>query len=212
MLRQGDQLNRLSTEVGFYLVVRTAPHKGTIVPTLFQIAAEWRRLKKEEPGKLSATLATTTFQCLLRELQARLAMTSQKPEAMKEAVQLGLMNADHKWLYRKWDPEASKVVVDPNRQPLDPSSLDQVLHKLMSTVSKGGGIKRFEAMKPLAEDMTGEQIPFLIETSIRDDAFHVSVGMLTDLAALELIGARMRGQRAQRSNQADQLQKFLQNL
>ena len=139
-------------------------------------------------------------------------MTSQKPEAMKEAAQLGLMNTDHKWLYRKWDPEASKVIVDPNRPPLDPSSLDQILHTLMTTINKGGGIKRFEAMKPLADDMTGEQIPFLVETSVRDDAFHASMWMLTDLAALELIGARMRGQRAQRSNQADQLQKLLQSL
>ena len=52
VLRQGDQLNRISA-LGFYLVVRTAPRKGTIVPILFQMATQWRRLKKEAPSKFS---------------------------------------------------------------------------------------------------------------------------------------------------------------
>ena len=212
VLRQGDQLNRMSVELGFFLVLRTQPAQGSVICSMFRVASEWKRLRRDDPTKLTEGLGTTMFKCLLLELSSRIKVLSQNKDAQNEAIKVGILNQEGHFVYKRWDPQQSKQVLDESRNPLPSTSLCQTLEVINNKVGLGRGLARFQATKPITEDTVDDAVPFFLETSIRDDDFHQHMQLLTDLSALELIAGRMRAQRDQRSNQADQLQKMLRDL
>ncbi|CAE7614529.1 unnamed protein product [Symbiodinium sp. CCMP2592] len=212
VLRQSEQLNRISTETGFFMVLETPPTKGSITPVMFQVASEWRKCKQNAPDKLTASLSTTMFLCILQELRSRSELILHKEEAKTQAVSLKLLTQENEWKYRKWDPKTETLVEDTTKEPLPHALLVQTLENIQEEVSKGQGVTNFQATKQLTETMENEAVPFMLDVGLRDDAFHKQMLRLVDLGAMMLIAARLRTQRSKATPQMDKLYKALKEL
>ena len=127
---------------------------------------------RDDPAKLTEGLGTTMFKCLLLELSSRIKVLSQNKDAQNEAIKVGILNQEGHFVYKRWDPQQSKQVLDESRNPLPSTSLCQTLEVINNRVGQGRGLTRFQATKPIKEDTVDDTVPFFLETSIRDDDFH----------------------------------------
>ncbi|CAE7791908.1 unnamed protein product [Symbiodinium sp. CCMP2592] len=104
LLRQGDQLNRLQTDTGYYLVFQV-PGDATMVPVLIAGALEWRNQKKADPTKLTMSLRIALIGLFLKELQMRLEKIRANDQLQEKLKEQGLMTDEGAWTYRQWCPK-----------------------------------------------------------------------------------------------------------
>ena len=88
VLRNAETINRIEYDTCFLLQLSTKPHPGTVIPSMFKVAREWRKMREENPQALQQSLRQVTLLCLVKEVQARASLTLQTPAARKEAERL----------------------------------------------------------------------------------------------------------------------------
>ena len=211
VLRQGDDIQRLQVDTSFFLVMGSVAPQ-TVLPIIYKVAAEWKKLKQGNPKALDQPLRVVMPQCLLTEMMSRTELTLAKPEAFEAAIQAGLVTKEKAWTYRLWNADVEKTVVDPNRPAMPDRDMRQMLMTLKTKGMKGDTITRFQALRPLPEDVQAlkkESVPFLLDISLRDQELHALMIQLCQLSIWELLGGRMRQSRNKRSMQMDKLQAML---
>ena len=210
VLRQAEALNRLEYDTCFLLMLETKPHPGTVIPSLFKVAASWRKQKEENPAALQQTLRQVMLTCLIKEVQARAELTLKTPSARKEAERLGFLEGDA-WVYQVWDPEKQHNVRDTARKPIPLADFHAQAERMLKYVM-GTGLTRFQALRTLTMDLEGQQIPFLLDVSLRDSYLHDVLSAWTRLSVFSLVGGRIRRSRVKQSQQQEQLYQMLRNL
>ncbi|CAE7204843.1 cdk7 [Symbiodinium sp. CCMP2592] len=198
LLRQGDQLQRLSLDTGFFLILQTPPQPGSITNTMFRVTSAWKKLMKETPEKLDRPLRQHMIECLFLELAAR-AQLVRKPEAKAEAQQLGIINDKGDWNYRIWNATSQKLEVDQKRMPLKADTFLEQIDKATAIVRRPDVITRFQAIALLSETTENASIPFLLDLSLREQELHNIMLDWCELAVFELLAGRLRRARLKRN-------------
>ncbi|CAE7730066.1 Pol [Symbiodinium sp. CCMP2592] len=211
LLRQGDQLQRLSLDTGFFLILQTPPQPGSITNTMFRVTSAWKKMMKETPEKLDRPLRQNMIECLFLELAAR-AQLVRKPEAKAEAQQLGIINDKGDWNYRIWNATSQQLEVDQKRMPLKADTFLEQIDKATAIVRRPDVITRFQAIAPLSETTENASIPFLLDLSLREQELHNIMLEWCELAVFELLAGRLRRARLKRPAQLEKLQELLNAL
>ena len=210
VLRNAETINRIEYDTCFLLQLSTKPHPGTVIPSMFKVAREWRKMREENPQALQQSLRQVMLLCLVKEVQARASLTLQTPAARKEAERLGFLEGEN-WVYQTWDPAKKINVRDMTRAPLPVADFNTQAERLQKYVM-GSGVTRFQALKQLTPDLEDQQIPFLLDVSLRDSFLHDLLLAWTQLSVFSLVGGRMRRSRIRQGPQQEQMYQMLRNL
>ena len=133
----------------------------------------------------------------------------------RNPAETGAGTPDLKWQYRVWNPAASggtgALEVDTSRTPLAQEAVLEHLAQAQKLALEASNLTRFQATRPLAEDMTGSHVAFLLDVGLRGRAtpLHKILTTLVDCDCLSLIAARLRPQRLRRPPAADRLSRWL---
>ncbi|CAE7453477.1 LINE-1 retrotransposable element ORF2 protein [Symbiodinium microadriaticum] len=209
LLKHEDQLRMLETDRSWVLHFDTS---GPSILAHFWKAAEgWRQQQKSDQAKLTASLRTTLFACMLLELKNRLLKTVADSELLAVMQGAGYYQ-NQVWMYQKWNAEKSEVEIVSEGPGLTQSQLIQDLDKLLDLVTKESVVHRFHGTRPLAESYQSPALVFLLTLTLRPphvEALQAVMGRLEGCAALRLIGTRLRRERMGRQPAAVQLSKLM---
>ncbi|CAE7763885.1 SLC24A2 [Symbiodinium sp. CCMP2592] len=189
LLRQGDQLNRLQTDTGYYLVFQV-PGDATMVPVLIAGALEWRNQKKADPTKLTMSLRIALIGLFLKELQMRLEKIRANDQLQEKLKEQGLMTDEGAWTYRQWCPKNKALQLQLSRDPIKWDVLMTHITNALQGLNNQDHITRFQATKALEEGQMGPTLPFLLDISLKPSAcrLHQSMRALVDCSAMEAVG------------------------
>ena len=74
------------------------------------------------------------------------------------------------------------------------------------------GLTRFQALKPLTEELSDTQVPLLLDVSLREPAMHELLLTWAQLGVFGLIGGRLRRSRIRRGPQQEKVFELLRSL
>ncbi|CAE7240265.1 Pol [Symbiodinium sp. CCMP2592] len=173
------------------------------------VAADgWRKLKTTEPQKLDRPMRASLFVCFFAELQARLRALESKDEDVAKLTDLGWLakGPPFVWHFLKWDAASQSNIVDTSKPPLTQSEILEHLQILLKNVVSSNSLARFHPTRPMAEDMRGDSLVFLIQVGIQGDAaagLRSSLKALCYNASLQLVATQLREDRQTRSTLAN---------
>ena len=208
-LRHEDAINLLRLEYSFVAHMRlNVP--SSVVPMLYVAADGWRKLKANEPEKLDRPMRTSLFVCYFAELRARLEALPTKPTDIEKLVTLGWLSTGPPmvWPFLKWDSVNQRTIVDTSKEPLSQSAVIEHIDILLRDVVSGTSLARFHPTRPMAEEMRGDSVVFLIQVSTEGEPaanMRASLKALCHNAALQLVATQLKADRANRSTLANSL-------
>ena len=212
-LRLADANQLVMQDCGFTWFV--SREEGSILPVMFGVSAEWRRIKETTPDKISRPLFSIMMECILKELVARVQQADQDENLRKAAKTALWVNSDGAWLYKRWDPQA-KALVDMEAPPLTTTVLLQTLEELLQDVRTQEGLRKFHASRPLTQELANQvmdqEVCFSIQVALRGDVgqrMFQNLNKLCDNMVLKLLKSRMRPERNQRSGMAKLVEELL---
>ena len=212
VLQQHDQALRTQLDTGFLLTLKNDLGPECMLPVMQKVAKAWVQMKEEEPTKLDMPLRTTLLICMFQELKSRAELLQADAEAIEKATQAGWLNSSREWICQKWDVDTETMVEDKTRPCVTMEAFLGQVVKLQGLVAEVANVPRFQATRPLAKgNITGHSLAFLLDVSLRTqaDPLYEQLKSWDGLAALNLIGARLRPMRLKRSPAANKLQKWL---
>ena len=196
--------------------------RRSVLPVMFRVSAAWRRAKETDPTSLDRPLrCSLLISLILEKLVARLERLQSDEALQKQAQELHWLTTDLKWQYRVWNPAAGggtgALEVDTSRTPLAQEAVLEHLAQAQKLALEASNLTRFQATRPLAEDMTGSHVAFLLDVGLRGRAaplHKILTTLVVDCECLSLISggdiaARLRPQRLRRPPAADGLSKLL---
>ena len=212
-LRLADANQLVLQDCGFIWFV--SREEGSILPVMFGVSAEWRRIPETTPDKIRRPLFSIMMECILRELVARAQQASQD-ENLQKAAKAGLWtNAEGAWLYKRWDPQA-KSLVTMETPPLTAAALLHTLEELLQDVRTTDGLRKFHASRPLTEELANQamdqEVCFSIQVALRGEAgqrMYQNLNKLCDNMVLKLLKSRLRPERNQRNGMAKLVEELL---
>ena len=146
------------------------------------------------------------FGLLLAETQARIQLFSKDDAAVKAAQTNHVMDKDKRFVYQKWDAQASKLVTDPDKKGL-------TLEEVMAILTELQTITKFNASRRLKKEPDNdEKAVFTVEVAMRSPPANRIQGLLdqmTDNAAWGLVAAQLRPPSLKRRGLAIAIQKAL---
>ncbi|CAE7853719.1 unnamed protein product, partial [Symbiodinium sp. KB8] len=167
-LKLADAQQVLLQDCGFTWFVSTEP--GGILPTMFGVSAEWKKLKESSPHLSKSPLPTLMMTCILEELVARMQRTVAEESMQKAALQAGWCTEAGGWAYKQWDP-IKKELVDTKEAPLTLTALETIVKEIQTDIREPGNLHKFQASQPLSEDMEmmaeHREVCFTIQVSVR---------------------------------------------
>jgi len=210
-LKHEDLWNRLQQDTTHAWTFENTQDASNTIPLLYNVAQQWKSLKEKEPQKLTRNLRTTVMLGLLQELHTRVQRVKDVEGAAHQATGRGWLRQGS-WLYLKWDADSQQLVEDKEREPLPADTILGTLNEAVTFLKEGTLLHKFQATRPLVQDMKGEVLTFLSELSVRgqtSDRMFEILRMWEGNAALKMVGVRIRGARPQRSKMANLIQQYL---
>ncbi|CAE7328875.1 unnamed protein product [Symbiodinium sp. CCMP2592] len=131
-----------------------------------------------------------------------------KEQAAKEK---GWMTDEGHWCYQKWDSTNQVLQVDEDRAPVPHQDVVGLSQKMAGLVLAKDVVHRFNATHPISADKEGTAV-FFLEIGLRAKGVMEAwegLEVMTNLAALQLIGMQGKRESLRRSNLADEVQKLL---
>ncbi|CAE7427449.1 L96 [Symbiodinium sp. CCMP2592] len=191
ILRHEDSINILKLEYSFVAHMRLNVPSG-VATTLYVAADGWRKLKASEPTKLDRPMRTSLFVCFLAELKSRLTGLDERPDDAARMEQMGWIatGPPRAWHFLKWDGAAQRTVVDQSKPALTQAEVLEHIDILLKCAVVGNALTRFHPTRPLAEDMQGESLAFLVQVGTMGEAslsMRLSLKALCHNAALQLV-------------------------
>ena len=132
------------------------------------------------------------------------------PETRKQAEAMGLLDGAA-WAYQIWDPQQQQNVRDTSRKPV-PVGDFRAQTSTMQQYILAEGLTRFQALKPLTEELSDTQVPFLLDVSLREPAMHELLLTWAQLGVFGLIRGRLRRSRIRRGPQQEKVFELLRSL
>ena len=135
-------------------------------------------------------------------------------EALKAIQAAGWMTSDAKWVYQIWSHTENKLQTDESRGTMSTQAAIELLQGMLNLLAQPEILLKFAATRPLAQEMSGHQISFICEVSLRHtaaDQLYAQMGKLMGHAMLHLIGLRIRPSRGRISELATHIQDRLYN-
>ena len=111
-LQQEDALNRIRLETSHTLHL-AQQGQGAVLKALYNAGSAWQ--VKKNSGEPVQALRVVLFGLLLAETQARIQLYD---AAVKAAQTNHVLDKDKRFVYQKWDAQASKLVTDPDKKGL----------------------------------------------------------------------------------------------
>ena len=210
-LRHEDRLQRLSQDTTHVWMFENVQGPQQVLSMMYNVTQTWKKLRDETPEKLTRNLRTTVILALFQELSLRLTRVREVPEAKAVAEKRGWLLNDQ-WLYLRWSHDQGALVKDTEVEPVPLATLETQVQRALVLLKNPGVLHKFQSTRPLAEELTGNTLCFLSELSLRGPEAHELWSLINSwygLAALNMIGLRIRPARALRSKLADQLQQGL---
>ena len=122
-LQQEDALNRIRLETSHTLHL-AQQGQGAVLKALYNAGAAKKR------GEPVQALRVVLFGLLSAETQARIQLFSKDDAAVKAAQTNHVLDKDKRFVYHKWDAQASKLVTDPDKKGLTLEEVMAILTEL----------------------------------------------------------------------------------
>ena len=173
VLRHEAFLGRLQQDMVYIFTFKNQPNApDSLLPVLYQVSQEWREKYQTNPSSLDRSLRVTILLCLLTELlkrHRRLEDTGAE-EALKAIKGAGWMSEDGKWVHQMWNHAEAKLVTDEARGTMTLAEGTEHLRTMLRLLAQPEVLLKFAATRPLAQEMSGHQISFICELSLRHPA------------------------------------------
>ena len=167
LMRHEDAINTLKAEHSYVLHLRVNI-PSTIVPSLSKARAGWRALRSEKPAEVTRPMRVALWTCVLQEWLARLVALPSVPETIAGLEKLGWFDPKkNEFPYLQWKADLQQLGADPIRTPLPYDQGKSLLQELIRVSVSAGAIARFFPTRPLAAEMRGESVTFLLQLCAR---------------------------------------------
>ncbi|CAE7591001.1 unnamed protein product [Symbiodinium sp. CCMP2592] len=123
VLRQEQIISAIRQDMVLYLFVRSGTEG--MVPVLCEAAEKWRRMKEEEPEKISFSLKLAMFKQLLISLHQRLTNTA-----------LNWIDEQRHWRHLVWSPTQQRLEIDNSLRPIPTEDLLAQLVQMRKAVAE----------------------------------------------------------------------------
>eukprot|EP00439_Symbiodinium_sp_Y106_P033525 s8842_g4.t1 len=190
--REKYQTNPSQQDMVYIFTFKNQPNApDSLLPVLYQVSQEWREKYQTNPSLLDRSLRVTILLCLLTELlkrHRRLEATGAE-EALKAIKGAGWMSEDGKWVHQMWNHAEAKLVTDEARGTMTLAEGTEHLRTMLRLLAQPEILLKFAATRPLAQEMSGHQISFMCELSLRHpaaDQMSAMTGKLVGNAMLHL--------------------------
>ena len=191
-LQQEDALNRIRLETPHTMHL-AQQGQGAVLKALYNAGTAWQ--VKKNSGEPVQALRVVLFGLLLAETQARIQLFSKDDAAVKAAQANHILDKDKRFVYQKWDAQASKLVTDPDKKGLTLEEVMAILTELRK-LSNDQTITKFNASRRLRKEPDNdEKAVFTVEVAMRSPPAIRIQGLLdqmTDNAAWGLVAAQLR--------------------
>ena len=208
-LQQEDALNRIRLETSHTLHL-AQQGQGAVLKALYNAGTAWQ--VKKNSGEPVQALRVVLFGLLLAETQARIELFSKDDAAVKAAQANHILDKDKRFVYQKWDAQASKLVTDPDKKGLTLEEVMAILTELRK-LSNDQTITKFNASRRLRKEPDNdEKAVFTVEVAMRSPPANRIQGLLdqmTDNAAWGLVAAQLRPPSLKRRGLASAIQEAL---
>ena len=154
------------------------------------------------------------IRALFNQMSARLIALPDNDEFQQTLKKLGWYEPETRdWAYLRWDPDAERLVPEPDRPRIGYEKLAAVFESLQTLSAEPGAVMRFHPSRELQERMTGRVLMFSLQICIHGDAarqIREHLALLTGQGVTQLVGMSLRPERPTRSNLANAIQKQIQ--
>ncbi|OLQ04744.1 hypothetical protein AK812_SmicGene12129 [Symbiodinium microadriaticum] len=206
ILRHEDATNLQRLETSYVAHLRISTPES-IVAAIHRTAAGWKSAKENNPESLDKPLRATLITCVFLELRTRVAnLTPDQAAKLKELQWYD--EASTTWHYVKWNAEAKTLVKDEEREGIKTEAVLRTLDDVLRAAPKTNAVARFHPTRPLAQEMSGETITFLMQFGNRNDHAEKlcdSMDKLSGLSVTQLVGLGVKPDRLRRSTLANQI-------
>ena len=161
----GDQARGPRSDRAF--VLHMANQTPGIIAPLLKVTKRWQEMREATPDQVRLPLRCLVMDCILMEMEARLAELQNTPAAMTAVRNQGRLNAENQWIMEKWSPALQRLVKDEQRTPMDFDRTVELLAKLRAGFQEPATLLRCHATRAITENMTKPTTVFLIEVSLR---------------------------------------------
>ena len=165
ILRHEDSINLLKLECSFVMRMRlNVP--SSVVSMLYAAANSWRQIKLAETSKLDRPMRAALLYCLFMELKTRIEAVTDKPEDLERMAKLGWVSKGPPitWCFLAWDAASSKQIVDTSKVPLSQAEVLEHVQTVIRLCPRHHAVARFHPTRPMAEEMKGDSLVFLLQT------------------------------------------------
>ena len=205
-LRHEDAINLLRAGSSFVMHMKmNVP--SSVVRMLYAAANSWRNIKQKEPAKLDGPMRASLLYCLCMEFKTRLEEIVNKDEALEKMVKLSWVSRSPvlTWAYLRWDAASKKMTVDTSQPPLSHTEVLEHVSKIARLCPRQHALARFHLTRPMAEEMRGDSLVFLVQTGQHGEApteLRDSLRLLCHCSAFHLLALQLKMDRFARSKLA----------
>ena len=177
-LQQEDALNRIRLETSHTLHL-AQQGQGAVLKALYNAGTAWQ--VKKNSGEPVQALRVVLFGLVLAETQARIELFSKDDAAVKAAQTNHVLDKDKRFVYQKWDAQASKLVTDPDKKGLTLEEVMAILTELRK-LSNDQTITKFNASRRLKKKPDNdEKAVFTVEVAMRSPPANRIQGLLDQM-------------------------------
>eukprot|EP00439_Symbiodinium_sp_Y106_P043988 s6280_g5.t1 len=130
-------------------------------------------------------------------------------EQAKTLQNLGWYDATTKvWAYLRWNSQEKVLEKDPKRAGCNTDALLSAMDDILKAIPQQHVVARFHPTRPLAAEMRGESVTFLVQFGQQNDHAEKICSRIPTLcssAATQLIRMSIKPERLQRSTLANQI-------
>ncbi|CAE7361477.1 unnamed protein product [Symbiodinium sp. CCMP2592] len=186
LLRHEQQLQSIQQDCKLHLYLRSG--KESFLPNLCEIAKEWSRLRRDEPGKINSPLRTLLLKAILQEMETRIKLTISKEK--QAAIDMQWYKEEEGWTYMQWNAQKGQLELQAAPSPLATETLLELLRELRTLVNPDS-VKKFASLRGLPQEPQSEWIHFQLELGFRPqgDRMWEIFQMLLNQSCLHPLGA-----------------------
>ena len=114
--------------------------------------------------------------------------------------------ATKEWAYLRWNASDKALEKDPNRNGVSTEAIHEALASIDTAAPQQHAVARFHPTRPLAAEMKGESLTFLVQFGQQNDHAEklcTVMPLLCGLSVTRLIAMAIKPERLQRSNLAN---------
>ena len=209
LVQQDTELQMLKMDKQFLLHFETGPQG--MVHMFWEAAQVWKKGKEAQPPTVDKSLRVTLILCMMMELEGRLDKMLVHEDTKNNLIKHGWLQTvlgQPAWPYMLWTGE--KLEKDETKAAIPHTDMMEIIREIKKNLLDKAEdlVHKFHSVRPLAEQMEGDTLPFLLSISTRgalaDRTFEL-FRKLEGNTVLRIVGARLRGERLKRQPLVHQL-------